>query len=110
MDLLYLKGDKDMNIKKNITIELSEDDVKEIIASYLKNEGYVVTSDNVNLSVGSRITGFGMGECKEVYFKAAYVKCLDKSCVKCSHHNWDMPQCKECGPRNNYKYFVGSEI
>ena len=67
-----------MEIKKNITIELSENDVKEIIASYLKNEGYVVTSDNVNLSVGSRIKGFGMGEYEEVYFKAAYVKYKEK--------------------------------
>ena len=37
-------------------------------------------------------------------------ECLDKPCVKCYHYNWDMPQCKECGPCNNYKYFVGSEI
>ena len=35
---------------------------------------------------------------------------LDKPCVKCYHHNWGMPQCRECGPCNNYKYFVGSEI
>ena len=67
-----------MEIKKNITIELSENDVKEIIASYLKNEGYVVTSDNVNLSIGLRIQGFGMGEHEEAYFKAAYVKCKEK--------------------------------
>lgn len=67
-----------MEIKKNITIELSENDVKEIITSYLKNEGYVVTSDNVNLSVGLRIKGFGMGEYEEAYFKAAYVKYKEK--------------------------------
>ena len=29
-----------MEIKKNITIELSENDVKEIIVDYLKREGY----------------------------------------------------------------------
>lgn len=67
-----------MEIKKNITIELSESDVKEIIASYLKNEGYAVTSDNVNLSIGLRIKGFGMGEYEEAYFKAVYVKCKEK--------------------------------
>lgn len=67
-----------MEIKKNITIELSENDVKEIIASYLKNEGYIITSDNVNLSVGLRTKGFGMGEYEETYFKAAYVKCKEK--------------------------------
>lgn len=67
-----------MEIKKNITIELSENDVKEIITLYLKNEGYIVTPDNVDLSVGSRIKGFGMGEYEETYFKAAYVKCKEK--------------------------------
>lgn len=67
-----------MNIKKNITIELSENDVKEIIADYLNREGYGVTVDDVSLSVGSRIEGFGIGEYEVNYFKAAYVKCKEK--------------------------------
>ncbi len=67
-----------MEIKKNITIELSETDVKEIIADYLKREGYKVTPDNVNLSVASRIEGFGMAEHSVNYFKAAYINCKEK--------------------------------
>ena len=67
-----------MEIKKNITIELSENDVKEIIADYLKREGYRVTAEDVSLSVGSRIEGYGMGEYEVNYFKAAYVKCKEK--------------------------------
>lgn len=67
-----------MEIKKNITIELSENDVKEIIVDYLKREGYAVSIDNVSLSVGSRIEGYGIGEHEVNYFKAAYVKCKEK--------------------------------
>lgn len=67
-----------MEIKKNITIELSENDVKEIIADYLKREGYAVTVNDVSLSAGSRIEGYGIGEHEVNYFKAAYVKCKEK--------------------------------
>ena len=67
-----------MQIKKNITIELSEKDVKEIISDYLNKEGYKVSVDDISLSVGSRIEGYGMGEYEVNYFKAAYVKCKEK--------------------------------
>lgn len=64
-----------MDIKKNITITLSEEDVKEIISDYLNRNGYVVKKDNVTLSVGSRIEGYGMGEHPVNYFQCASVKC-----------------------------------
>lgn len=64
-----------MEIKKIITIELSEKDVKEIIADYLIKDGYPVTADDVTLSSGSRIEGYGLDEHEVNYFKAAYVKC-----------------------------------
>ena len=67
-----------MEIKKNIRIELSESDVKEIIADYLNREGYTVTTDDVNISVSSRTKGYGMGEYTETYFKAAYANCKEK--------------------------------
>jgi hypothetical protein len=67
-----------MEIKKSIRIELSENDVKEIIADYLNRDGYVVTTDDINLSVGSRLKGYGMGEYEEHYFQAAYVNCKEK--------------------------------
>lgn len=67
-----------MEIKKNIRIELSESDVKEIIADYLNRDGYTVTTDNVDISVSSRTMGYGMGEYTETYFKAAYVNCKEK--------------------------------
>ena len=64
-----------MNIMKNIRIELSESDVKKIIADYLNREGYAVTSDDVSISVDSRIEGYGVEEHEVSYFKAAYVNC-----------------------------------
>lgn len=67
-----------MNIKKNITINLSEDDVKQIIADYLTREGYDVTAKDVSLSVGSRIEGHGIAEHEVNYFKGAYINCVEK--------------------------------
>ena len=67
-----------MNIKKNITINLSEEEVKQVIADYLTREGYDVTAKDVSLSVGSRIEGYGMGEYSVEYFKGAYISCQEK--------------------------------
>ncbi len=30
-------------------------------------------------------------------------------CFSCTHNGWDMPQCKECNPENNFKYFQRRE-
>jgi len=67
-----------MTIKKNITIELSESDVKEIIADYLNKEGYKVVVDDVSFDVGSRTKGYPFDEYEERYFKAAFIKCKEK--------------------------------
>lgn len=67
-----------MEIKKNITIELSENDVKEIIADYLQREGYKVTVDDVSLLVGLRTEGYGLAGHPVKYFECAYVKCQEK--------------------------------
>lgn len=63
-----------MNIKKNIEFHLSEDDVKEIIADYLKKEGYSVEAGDVVLRVGRRSVGYGPMEHDEVCFNEAVVK------------------------------------
>ena len=62
-----------MNVKKYLTINLSEYAVKKIIAEHLKNEGYEVEIDDVRLSVGTKIEGYGMGEFETPYFKGAHV-------------------------------------
>lgn len=67
-----------MEIKKNITIELSENDVKEIITDYLNREGYNVSSKDVELSVGQKLQGYMMDEHYVTYFKGAFIKCKEK--------------------------------
>lgn len=52
--------------------------MKEIIADYSNKEGYKIIVDDVSLSVGSRIEGYGIGEYEVNYFKAAYIKCKEK--------------------------------
>lgn len=63
-----------MNINKNITINLSEDAVKGIIADYCNKNGYKVKPDDVTLSIDSRYVGFGPGEHMEHYFTGAKVR------------------------------------
>ena len=59
-----------MNISNNITIHLTQDDVKEIIAEYIKTQkGYSVTADNVTLRVGTECRGYGMAEHDVTVFK-----------------------------------------
>lgn len=67
-----------MEIKKSITINLSEDDLKKIVADYLQKEGYKVEENDVAFSIGNRCEGFGMAEHKVVYFKGCNVKCVEK--------------------------------
>lgn len=67
-----------MEIKKNITINLSEDDLKKIVADYLQKDGYSVKEEDVSFSVGRQIKGYGMQEYEELYFKGCNVKCSEK--------------------------------
>ena len=66
-----------MNIKKNITFHLSEGDVKEIIADYLKKEGYSVEASDVMLRVGRRSVGYGPMNHDVICFDEAVVKCKE---------------------------------
>lgn len=66
-----------MNVIKNITIDLTEKDVKEIIAKYVNENMQCnnVTVDDVTLSVGTRYEGYGPMEHEVVYFREATVRC-----------------------------------
>ena len=75
---ILFREEKQMEIKKNITINLSENDVKEIITDYLKREGYDVTVNDVTLSIGSRCEGYGDAEHEVIYFKGAYINCKEE--------------------------------
>lgn len=63
-----------MKIETNVTIDLSEVDVKEMIADYLNRKGYGVKPDDVTLSVGPTTEGYGMSEHMVCRFNGAHVK------------------------------------
>ena len=62
-----------MKVKKNININLSEDDVKQVIIDYLKKDGYEVIKDDINFSIGIRLAGHRFAEYKQPYFKGVCV-------------------------------------
>lgn len=63
-----------MNISKNINIHLTENDVKQIIAEYIKNQkGYSATADNVTFRVEEEYMGYGLGEYNATVFKGCDV-------------------------------------
>ncbi len=66
-----------MKIIENITINLSEDDVKKIIANYIETEGYELKGE-VQVNVGTITTGYGMGEIDTVVFKGISVNVTRK--------------------------------
>lgn len=67
-----------MVIKKNITIDLTEEDVKKIIVEHLTREGYDVSEDNITISVGTRLEGYGMAEHQVCCFNGVSIKCKEK--------------------------------
>ena len=32
---------------------------------------------------------------------------IHRNCLNCTHNGWNMPQCAECEPENNFKWFEG---
>lgn len=60
-----------MDINKEITITLREDEVRKIVADYLTREGYPVEYTDVTIHVGRTTKGYGMAE----YEVAVFEKC-----------------------------------
>ena len=65
-----------MEIKTNITVKLSEEDVKHMIAEYVsKKIGYVVSKNDVEFFIGSKSIGYGIGG----EYKVDCIKCVQVS-------------------------------
>ena len=63
-----------MKLDKNITINLTEQDVKEIIAEKCRAEGYTnIKAENVTLEVGQELKGYGLMEHNEIVFKGCKI-------------------------------------
>lgn len=63
-----------MNIKKKLTVSLSEAEVKEIVADYVTQQGFKATKADVKLVVTTEWHGYGMGEYQTSVFKECTVE------------------------------------
>lgn len=62
-----------MKFNKKLTISLTEQDVKEIVADYIVSQGFKVTPEDVTLVVENKWFGYGMGEQHVAVFKECSV-------------------------------------
>lgn len=69
-----------MNILKTIEVTLTEEDIKKIIAEKVESElqGCTVLPDNVDILIGTRLSGNCTDECTESYIKCGKVHCVIK--------------------------------
>ena len=62
-----------MDISKNITINLSKEDIAQMIVEYLQKEGYQATVKDVIFLAGTRLEGYGLMEHSVSYFDGCKV-------------------------------------
>ena len=68
-----------MEIRKNITINLTPKDVKHIILDYLTKEGYEIKKeDDITFKVGNECQGYGTAEHYVTIFNGCSVNCKEK--------------------------------
>ena len=60
----------------NITVKLSPDQIAKIIADYLRENGFVTHSQNVNFKVDFHFEGFGRDEHKVYEFGGCEADCV----------------------------------
>lgn len=64
-----------MNIEQCITIDLSEQYLKEIVLDFVRKRGYETDIKNINFDVGTTLRGYGRGEYEETVLRGCKVKC-----------------------------------
>lgn len=64
-----------MEVKRSITINLSELELKEIVAQHLSKEGYSVSAEKVSFQVSIGIEGYGPMEHEVSRFHGCRVEC-----------------------------------
>lgn len=69
-----------MDIEENVTINLSTNDIKEILVDYLRKQGFSATHADIRFNIGKELVGYGAGEYEVAAFKGAAVKCKKKGC------------------------------
>jgi hypothetical protein len=71
------KDEEKMQIINNITVNLTPEDIKEIIAEKIRKDipGISVKPEDIELCVGKKIVEYFHDESEELYFKKAVVNC-----------------------------------
>ncbi len=64
-----------MKIKENIILELSEDDISEIIKDYYKDKYNIY---DISFKLGDQCIGYGMHETYYKYFKGVNISAIEK--------------------------------
>lgn len=63
-----------LQVDKNITINLTPDELKELIAEKCREQGYTtVEAKDVTFDVGTELRGYGMAEHEEVVFRCCTI-------------------------------------
>lgn len=60
----------------DIIVKLCPEQIAKIIADYLRENGFVTHSQNVEFKVGSHVEGFGTGEYTVYDFTGCNVECV----------------------------------
>ena len=64
-----------MNIEQCISIDLSEQDLKEIVLDFVRKHGYETDIKNIKFDVCTTTRGYGPGEYQETVLRGCKVKC-----------------------------------
>lgn len=68
-----------MELTRKIIVDLSPDELTEIVKDFLAKEGFEVVENGVDFNASSRIEGYGMGEHQVIKFNGCRVVCNMKT-------------------------------
>ena len=68
-----------MEIIKTITINLTTDEIKEMIVEYLRGKGYTATNDDINFVIDTEVKTYYDNQYGESEYRTSYLK---NACVK----------------------------
>ena len=63
-----------MDIKENITISFDKNELKHVIAQYVRSKGYKCESKDVHFNVGTEWQGYGLVEYEKTVLKGCDVR------------------------------------
>ena len=71
-----------MNVTRTITINLSKEEVAEIIKTHLIKEGFAIDTENIDFKMESKWYGYGRDEYEVKEFSGCSVSCRLNTNIK----------------------------